>query len=147
MGFQTHLKKKQRRQLIRITEYMVSGGAYFWTGYFIIVFLTPVIGLWWANLLGNGLGVTVNFVLQRYWVFDDNKRQPLGSATWRYVVYTGLNFILNYIILRVLLHFGVPVAIGQFVAAGFFTVWNYVWYQHWVFKKDKKPIRRVHHHA
>ena len=140
------LKNKQRKSLIRIAEYLVSGGAYFWSGYFIIVFMTPVIGLWWANLLGNGVGVTINFLLQRYWVFDDAKRQPLGNVTWRYIVFTAANFVINYFILLGLQKLGIEVAIGQFIASGFFTVWNYLWYKAWVFKKTPN-LRRVHHHA
>lgn len=140
------LKKKERKQLIQIASYMASGGAYFWSGYFIIVFMTPVIGLWWANLLGNGVGVTINFILQRYWVFDTKKRQPLGDVTWRYVTLTAVNFLLNYAILRVLQNMGIPVAFGQFGAAGFFTVWNYLWYKLWVFKRTPN-LKRVHHHA
>lgn len=140
------LKKKQKRELTQFASYMVSGGAWFWSGYFIIVFMTPVIGLWWANLLGNGVGVTLNFILQRYWVFDQKKRQPLGAVTWRYIIYTGVNFIFNYYILLALEHFGVPVAIGQFIASGFFTIWNFIWYRAWVFK-GATNLRRVHHHA
>lgn len=140
------LKKKERKQLIQIASYMASGGAYFWSGYFIIVFMTPVIGLWWANLLGNGVGVTINFILQRYWVFDTKKRQPLGDVTWRYITLTAVNFLLNYVILKLLQNIGITVAIGQFGAAGFFTVWNYLWYKAWVFKRTPN-LKRVHHHA
>lgn len=143
------MSKKQtpkKSELVRITEYFISGGAYFWSGYFIIVFLTPIIGLWWANLLGNGVGVTVNFVLERYWVFKDPKNRDLTKVSGKYIVYTGFNFLLNYIILRVLQNHGVPVAIGQFVAAGFFTVWNYFWYRNWIFKGEAKH-KKIHHHA
>ena len=147
------MAKKQKRksqpkhpELVRVAEYMVSGGAYFWTGYFIIVFLTPVIGLWWANLLGNGVGVTVNFLLQRYWVFSGSKKRKITSVSWRYVVITGFNFVLNYYILRGLLSLGIPVAFGQFGAAGFFTVWNYAWYRWWVFA-DHSVKPGVRHHA
>ena len=143
---QKRLKKSQRRELTRIAEYLVSGGAYFWSGYFIIVFLTPVIGLWWANLLGNGVGVTVNFILERFWVFEGSRSRRLTQVTGRYVVFTSVNFLINYVILRGLQSVGVPVAIGQFIAAGFFTVWNYLWYKHWVFVGQTKQ-RRTRHHA
>lgn len=146
MNKKQKLKKSQRRELVRITEYFISGGAYFWSGYFIIVFMTPVIGLWWANLLGNGVGVTINFALQRYWVFKNPKSRSLPEVSSKYVVYTGINFLLNYVILRVLQGFGVPVAIGQFIAAGFFTVWNYFWYRNYIFKA-KPLVRKIHHHA
>ncbi|MDQ5972159.1 MAG: hypothetical protein QG553_318 [Patescibacteria group bacterium] len=140
------LKKKQRLELVRIAEYLVSGGAYFWSAYILIVFLTPVIGLWWANLIGNGVGVTLNFILERYWVFTSSKSRNLTYVTGKYVIYTAANFLLSYVILRSLQEVGIVVAIGQFISAGFFTVWNYFWYRNWVFK-GKPNERRVRHHA
>ena len=139
-------QKPKKSELVRITEYFISGGAYFWSGYFIIVFLTPVIGLWWANLLGNGVGVTINFILERYWVFKNPNSKKLTEVSTKYVVYTGLNFLLNYAILRGLQSIGIQVAIGQFIAAGFFTVWNYVWYRNYIFK-GQAHHKRIHHHA
>lgn len=127
---------KKRQELTRFFQYMVSGGAWFWSGYFIIVLMTPVIGLWWANLLGNGVGITINFLLQRYWVFDGSRQTKTVTVTSRYAVYTLLNsFILNYSILLGLKAVGVPVYIGQFIASGFFMFWNYIWYKVWVFKE------------
>ncbi len=146
MNKKQKLKKSQWRELVRVVEYFISGGAYFWSGYFIIVFMTPVIGLWWANLLGNSVGVTLNFILERYWVFKNPKNGKLTEVSGKYIVYTGFNFLLNYVILRLLQNVGVPVAVGQFIAAGFFTVWNYFWYRNYIFKG--KPVkRRIHHHA
>ncbi len=139
-------QKPKKSELVRITEYFISGGAYFWSGYFIIVFLTPVIGLWWANLLGNGVGVTINFILERYWVFKNPNSKKLTEVSTKYVIYTGFNFLLNYAILRGLQSIGVQVAIGQFIAAGFFTFWNYFWYRNYIFK-GKTHHKRIHHHA
>lgn len=140
------IKKKTKKLFIQIAEYMVAGGAWFWSGYFIIVFLTPVIGLWWANILGNGVGLTLNFILERAWVFKSKRNQHLTNVTWKYAVFTAFNFLLNYYILRSLESVGIGVAIGQFVAAGYFTVWNYLWYKYWVFKEAPKP-RRIRHHV
>lgn len=140
------IRKKTKKLLVQIGEYMIAGGAYFWSGYFIIVFLTPIIGLWWANLLGNGVGITVNFILERNWVFKNTKSRNLTEVSWRYIVFTGFNFILNYFILKSLLGIGIQVAIGQFIAAGFFTVWNFLWYRLWVFK-GKPHAKRIRHHA
>jgi putative flippase GtrA len=140
------IRKKTKKLLLQMAEYMVAGGAYFWSGYFLIVFLTPVIGLWWANIIGNGVGLTVNFVLERYWVFKSGDKRHLTEVSSRYVIFTGFNFILNYFILRALQSVGIPVAIGQFVASAFFTVWNYLWYRNWVFK-GKPQAKRIRHHA
>jgi putative flippase GtrA len=139
-------KKSKHPELVRVAEYMVSGGAYFWSGYFLIVFLTPVIGLWWANLVGNGVGVTVNFFLERYWVFNSPRKRKVTSVSWRYVIFTGCNFIINYFILRSLQGVGIPVAFGQFIASGFFTVWNYLWYRFYIFAGTPQA-KRIRHHA
>lgn len=131
---------KQKSEINRIIEYMISGGVWFWSGYFIIVFSYKFIGLFAANVLGNGVGITLNFLLQRYWVFKTNKPAGFYVATRRYVIYTALNaFLLNYLILFGLKEgFGVGPEIGQFIAAGFFTFWNYIWYKAWVFKEPGK---------
>jgi putative flippase GtrA len=131
---------------VQIAQYLISGGAWFWSGYFIIVFLTPVIGLWWANLLGNGVGITLNFLLERYWVFTGSKNRKVTEVSAKYVIYTAINFVLNYFVLRGLQKIGIPVAIGQFIAAALFTVWNYVWYKLWVFKGTPQT-RRSRPHA
>lgn len=131
------MKKTHKQEVTRIVEYMISGGAWFWSGYVIIVLLSEVAPLFVANLVGNAVGITINYVLNRYWVFNKKNRKQ-QSAGPRYVVYTVLNaFILNYLILLWLKKIGIVVAIGQFIAAGFFTVWNYLWYKYYVFSGDK----------
>jgi putative flippase GtrA len=155
MAKKKKLTKKEQRRLKRLAiqfgEYMITGGVWFWSGYVIIIGLDDYIGLFWANLLGNGVGLTLNFLLERYWVFKTRKQAKIGIATKRYLVYTFLNaFLLNFLILYGLREsFGIGPEIGQFIASGFFTVWNYVWYKNWVFvgdHKHKKP-RRTRHHA
>ena len=154
-------KPKQKREIQRIIEYFVSGGAWFWSGYILIVLLdSPLgeifgaeVGLFIANAIGNGVGLTINFLLERYWVFKTNRPAKLGIAVKRYIVYTFLNaFILNYLILEGLrYYFGLGPEIGQFIASGFFTVWNYFWYKYYVFKgvdhQHHRKRRRTRHHA
>lgn len=138
-----------KKLLIQFVEYMLTGGVWFWSGYVIIVVLDDHIGLFWANLLGNAVGITLNFLLSRYWVFKTNKKSKTGEAAWRYIVYTALNaFLLNYLILYGLEEgFGIDPAIGQFIASAFFTIWNFVWYKLWVFKDHPSTPRRTKHHA
>lgn len=146
------LKPRQKKFLIQFAEYMFSGGVWFWSGYIIIVTLDNYIGLFWANLIGNAVGITLNFLLERYWVFKTKRPAKLGIATTRYIVYTALNaFLLNYFILYGLREtLGIGPEIGQFIASGFFTLWNWYWYKNWVFKgveRTKKQPRRTRHHA
>jgi putative flippase GtrA len=141
------LKRKQKKEVKRFTEYFISGGVWFWSGYLIIVFSHEHIGLFWANLIGNGVGLTLNFLLERYWVFKTKQPAKLGIATKRYIIYTALNaFLLNYLILKGLINVGIGPEIGQFIASGFFTIWNYIWYKAWVFKGMETP-KRIKHYA
>jgi len=139
---------KTRKLLIQFAEYMFTGGVWFWSGYIIIVTLDDHIGLFWANLIGNAVGITLNYLLSKYWVFKTKKKSNTDSSTWRYIVYTALNaFLLNYLILYGLENgFGIDPAIGQFAASAFFTGWNFFWYKFWVFKDQVAP-RRTRHRA
>lgn len=140
------LKKKQQREVTRITEYLVSGGAYFWTGY--LVFFVVDKGLhgsfFWAKSLATLIGWTVNYILQRYWVFNNPRlAKHQTEVTDRYIFITLVNFVLDYLIVWGLKGAGITPYIGQFVSAGFFTIWNYLWYKYWVFpekfaRKSKK---------
>ncbi len=138
------LRKKQKREVRRIVEYMVSGGAYFWSGYLMFFALDKGLGLslWWAKLLANITGWIVNYMLQRYWVFNNPKlAKHQTEVTTRYLTITGVNFVLDYLIVNSLRTIGITPYIGQFVSSGFFTMWNYLWYRFWVFP-DKYPRKR-----
>jgi len=142
--------RKLKKLAVQFGQYMISGGVWFWSGYVLIILLDNHIGLFAANFVGNAVGITLNFILERYWVFRTSKPAQLGIATARYVVYTALNaFLLNFFILYGLRErAGIQPEVGQFIASGFFTVWNYVWYKQWVFKKaEHKKTRRTRHHA
>ncbi len=149
--------KKTQKLIVQFIEYMIAGGVWFWSGYILIVFLDDRIGLFWANFIGNAVGITLNFLLQRFWVFKTKKDSKIAFTAGRYVIYTALNaFLLNYIILYVLREFvGIKPEIGQFIASAFFTVWNYFWYKAWVFpvgskhhdKVAKPKLRKVHKHV
>ncbi len=142
-------KKKQVREAKRITEYMISGGAYFWSGYAMFFVADQILGwnLWWAKLGSNLFGWTVNFILQRYWVFNNPKlARHQTQVTGRYMMLSAVNFMLDYFIVLALATAGVTPYLGQFVSAGFFTIWNYIWYKFWVFPErftsaSKRKVR------
>jgi len=147
--------KKQRNKLIvQFIEYCVSGGVYFWTGYFILLYLNGYFqnnlhwsvskSLWWATIISNVVGWAVNFSLQRYWAFNNKSlKGHQTQVTGRYISITLVDFVLNYFILLGLVNIGIQPKFGQFISAGFFTVWNYLWYRFWVFP-DKFTAKRVH---
>jgi putative flippase GtrA len=132
---------KQKNETKRLAEYLVSGGAWFWSGYilFALLFGGLGIGVVPAKIISYIFGLTVNFLLQRYWVFDADSRKQLDVVTGRYVALSVVNLGIDTLIVWSLSEAGLTPYIGQFVSAGFFTVWNYAWYKLWVFAKKSPP--------
>ncbi|GAC1391719.1 MAG: hypothetical protein NVSMB46_05300 [Candidatus Saccharimonadales bacterium] len=139
-----HLRKKQKREVKRITEYMISGGAYFWTGYLVFFLCDKGLhfNLFWAKLASNIAGWIVNYLLQRYWVFSNPKlAKHKLEVSERYFIITAVNFMLDYVIVAGLKTIGISPYIGQFISSGFFTVWNYAWYRFWVFPTKYSKVK------
>lgn len=114
-----------------VLGYIAGGGAYFWSAWLIITFGEKYVGLWWANIIGNSIGIVLNYLFQRFLAFPG--RNILNSG-WRFAIITIVNLFLSYCILRWLTNTGIELWFAQFISAGIFTAWNYVWYKLWVFK-------------
>ena len=131
--------------MMRITEYLVTGGAWFWSGYavFAVCYSGLKLGIIPSKIISYIFGLGVNFALQRFWVFADSSGKKQNTQiTGKYVVLATLNLGIDTIIVWSLSKAGISPYIGQFVSAGFFTVWNYVWYKLWVFAKGTKPSHK-----
>ena len=132
-----------RATIIQFIKYFIAGSAYFWSGY--IVFAIAYSGFhwaWWpAKMLADVVGWTLNYVAQRYWAFDSKLLMHHEFSTARkYIALTVFNLGLDYLIVGSLQYFGVSPYIGLFISAGFFTVWNYIWYRFWVFLRQKSSL-------
>lgn len=139
---------KKHKYSLQFVEYLISGGAYFWSGSLLLdyVYYSLHWSLWWATMAGNLFGWSVNFILQRYWVFTSKSlRGHLTQVTGRYLFITLVDFGLNYLILYQLKKWGITPAIGQFISAGLFTPWNYLWYRFWVFPEKFDKLKMPHH--
>ncbi len=129
-----------RTRLVQFGEYMVGGALYFWVGYG--VFALCYSGLKWkwlpAKIAADVVGWTLNYVVQRYWAFAKAGRKLSEiEHIARYVIIESIGFVLDYLLIAVLNHFGITPYVGFFISAGFFTVWSYFWYRYWVF--PEKP--------
>lgn len=134
---QTKTGWRSHKYLIQFVEYMIGGGVWFWSGY--LVFIITYTGLgwnwFWAKMAADVVGWSLNFMLQRYWAFADPRLASAeGRVRTRYLLLTAVNFVIDYAIVGSLNSVGVTPYIGLFVAAAFFTGWNYLWYRLWVFK-------------
>lgn len=136
------MKKKRRKELVRFGEYMAAGGAQFWSGYAAFALFDQVFGIafWWAKSVSYFLGVSLNFLLERFWVFKQKKisKKQVEATAGRFYELMFVNFLLDLAIVGGLRELGVSPYIGQFISAGFFTVWNYLLFKLWVFRKQQK---------
>lgn len=135
-----------RRDMAQFAEYFIGGTSYFWIGY--IVFAVCYSGFGWdwlpAKMLADGFGWTANYLIQRYWAFNNPQlKRHEGATVGKYALLTAANFGLDYLIIWGLKGMGVSPYIGFFISAGFFTVWNYIWYRFWVFIVKRGTIKEV----
>jgi putative flippase GtrA len=133
---------KNKKPVKEVIQYAVTGGAWFWSGYAMFAVCYSLIGLdiVSSKIISYLFGLAVNFVLERFWVFNDRKaRKELDTVTVRYVAISTVNLGIDTGIVWGLNKLGVSPYIGQFVSAGFFTVWNYIWYKLWVFARGNVP--------
>ncbi len=122
---------------IQFAQYMVGGGLWFVSGYIIFALCYGVLGWsWWtAKLLADIVGWTLNYLVQRYWAFDNPLLETQEiKVSAKYVLLMIVNTAVDFAIVGGLKWLGLTPFIGLWVAASFFTVWNYVWYRFWVFK-------------
>ncbi len=66
----------------------------------------------------------------------------VGTLVW--FKYLGLFATTYQGIVGGLRAIGITPYIGQFISSGFFTVWNWLWYSMWVFKKQKPAHKKQH---
>jgi putative flippase GtrA len=131
-----------RRIVIQFLEYMVGGFVYFWVGYLVFAFCYTGLGWNWlaAKMVADIVGWTSNYLIQRYWAFNNPRLKNREAQTiGRFSLVTLSNLVIDYLIIWGLDSIGVSPYIGFFISAGFFTVWNYIWYRFFVFGFQKNP--------
>lgn len=134
-----------RRELVKqFIKYMIGGGVYFWSGYAVFAVCYSGFGWDWfpAKIAADIIGLSLSFFVQRYWAFHHPALAGKNvQITGKYVLVNGTNLIIDYLIIWGLKAVGISPYIGFFVAAGFFTIWNYFWYKTWVFNPGQKSGR------
>ncbi len=132
------IKPEHKKHSVKqVGAYAVSGWAFFWSGYLVFLLFDKGFhtNLLVANVAKYAVGLSVNFILQHYWVFGGHRKSTkVTHTTIRYAIITIINFFIDLGILTVLKSIGITPYIGQFVSSGFFTIWNYYWYKLWVFR-------------
>lgn len=129
-----------KQDVIQFLEYLVGGMVYFWSGYLVFAFCYTGLGMDWfpAKIAADLVGWTLNYLVQRYWAFNSPRLKTHEERTiGRYSLLTLGNLVLDYLIIASLKAVGITPYVGFFISAGFFTIWNYVWYRLWVFYRKQ----------
>lgn len=129
------MKKPSKPEMLRFGKYLAGGSAYFWIGYGVFALCYSGFGWSWlpAKIAADITGWTSNYLIQRFWAFSDQIHLSEMQHAGRYVFIESVGFVLDYLIIGGLNTIGVTPYLGFFLSAGFFTVWSYLWYKHWVF--------------
>lgn len=136
-----------RHNIMQFLEYLAGGAVYFWSGYLVFAACYSLFKWDWlyAKLLADVVGWTLNYLVQRYWAFNNtNLKGHEGSTAGKYTAITVLNFALDYLMIWGLKSIGISPYVGFFISSGFFTVWNYLWYRFWVFfRKRSVEVKQI----
>src|SRR5690349_6263883 len=90
-----------RAAVIQFLEYLVGGFSYFISGYLVFALCYSGFGWDWlpAKLLSDVIGWTINYLVQRYWAFDNPRlKKKEGATVGRYASVTAVNLGLDYLI-------------------------------------------------
>lgn len=135
------LKKPTKQTVLQFVLFNFGGVAFFVIGYGVFAFLYGVHGwAWWtAKIVADCIGWTANYVIQRYLAFkEESKAQKEKVLLGKFLLISLANVPLDYAIVGGLRLLGVSPFMGLWLSSLFFTVWKYLWYKFWVFKKSKK---------
>lgn len=135
-----------RRNVVQFLKYSVGGSLYFVSGYIVFAAFYSGVGWDWlyAKLLADVVGWTLNYLVQRYWAFSSNSLKHHEAQTaGKFGIISIFNLALDYLIIWGLKSIGISPYLGFFISAGFFTIWNYLWYRFWVFFRRSKTNNGV----
>ena len=136
---------KTKFNVVQFAKYMVGGSVYFWVGYGVFALCYSVLHWpwFWAKVLADIVGWSLNYIVQRYWAFGNQHHLREIEHIGRYIFIESVGFVLDYAIIWALNEVGITPYIGFFVSSGFFTVWSWLWYKYWVFPMPTASIGRT----
>jgi len=131
----------------------LAGNIPFWGTYLLFTGLDKFFyaNYFQALLVSTVAANTLFFVIDDRWVFNHSrKKRKTTTEIWRFVVFMSFSALLTFDITWQLYQYAhISVYIGQFISAGFSTLWTFTGLKFWVFAPPrhhglippKKPSR------
>lgn len=118
----------------------LGGVVFFASGYAVFALLYGVLHWHWlfAKGVADLVGWSLNYLIQHGLAFREAAQvQGHKKVLKKFVPFSLINIPIDYAIVGGLTWLGVTPFLGLFIAAGFFTIWKWLWYKHWIFKPEK----------
>lgn len=126
------------RSMLQFIYFNLGGLVFFVSGYMLFVLLYGVLHWHWlaAKAVADLVGWTLNYVIQHYVAFRHSALlQGHKRVLKKYVPFSIVNIPIDYALVGGLKWLGVSPFAGLWLSSFFFTIWKWLWYKHWVFKK------------
>lgn len=119
----------------------MGGSIYFWVSYAVFFVCFGLLKWDWfpAKLVGDVIGWTLNYFVQRFWAFSDHVSLSEMQHAKRYIAIESIGFVLDYLLIGGLYAIGISPYIGYVISGIFFTFWSFLWYKYWVFPEASNP--------
>lgn len=126
----------------RFLIYLAVGVTGFVVDFGLLVLFREVVGtpVWVAATIAFWGSLAIVFLTNKYVTFG--ARGAGHRQLVRYFVLLGINYLATLAVLDLAERSGLGYQIGKVVAVGMTTAWNFVAYQHWVFRKPKESRPR-----
>ncbi|MBI1998844.1 MAG: GtrA family protein [Parcubacteria group bacterium] len=126
----------------KVVRYLISGGTAAFVSLSSLFILTEIAGVWYlaSSILSFIAGFIVSFTLQKFWTFEDTRREVVGRQLILYLVATGSALGVNTALLYVAVDvFGLWYMLAQFLISGIIAVGSFFVYNMLIFqKKDRR---------
>jgi putative flippase GtrA len=125
--------------MVQFGKYLTGGSIYFWVGYGLFGLCYSVFHWDWlpSKILSDIVGWSLNYLVQRLWAFKGQVHLSEMQHASRYIFIESIGFVIDYLMIGGLKHYGISPYIGFFISGIFFTVWSYLWYRYWVFPERR----------
>ncbi|MBI3020167.1 MAG: GtrA family protein [Parcubacteria group bacterium] len=125
----------------KIIRYLISGGTAAFVSLSTLFVLTEFFGVWYlaSSIVSFMAGFVVSFTLQKFWTFQDIRRDVVGRQIILYLVATGSALGLNTALLYVAVDvFGLWYMLAQFLVSGAIAVGSFFVYNFLIFQKNER---------
>lgn len=126
--------------LVKVSKYIVSGGAAAVAEYASFVLLNMVFSVLTANPFSFLIGLVVSFLLNRRWVFGS--AAGIRGQFLKYVMVAAVNLVVSTVVMWLLVEtLGVHPLLSKVLVMAMIASWNFVIFSRLIFNNSPAIIK------